>query len=81
MRSNTPRQQATRRMTAEQKSYNMALLIAQDHEVNEAHAARFRAIQAMWRHADDAGLTPAARHALDMALMQGGDPAYLNTTF
>ena len=35
----------------------------------------------MWRHADAAGLTPAERHALDMALMQGGDPAYLNTTF
>ena len=59
---------------AEQKSYNMALLIAQDHEVNEAHAARFRAIQAMWQHAYAAGLTPNELHALDMALMHGADP-------
>ena len=46
MRTNTARQQATRRMTAEQKSYNMAAdLSPPDHAVNEAHAARFRAIQ------------------------------------
>ena len=81
MRTNTARQQTTRHMTAEQKSYNMALLIAQDHEVNEAHAARFRAIQAMWQHAYAAGLTPAELHALDMALMRGADPAVLSTTF
>ena len=81
MRTNTARQQTTRRMTDEQKVHNMALLIAQDHEVNEAHEARFRAIVAMWQHAYAADLTPAELHALDMALMQGGDPAVLTTTF
>ena len=81
MRTNTARQQATRRMTNEQKVHNMALLIAQNHEVNEAHAARFKAIVAMWQHAEAAGLTPDEMHALDMALMRGEDPAVLSTTF
>jgi hypothetical protein len=81
MLTNTPRQQATRRMTAAQKDAMIAERIAADHAVNEAHAARYRATVAMWRHAYEAGLTAAERHALDMALMQGGDPDYLNTTF
>jgi hypothetical protein len=81
MLTNTPRQQATRRMTAAQKDAMIAERIAQDHEANEAHAARYRATVAMWQHAAAAGLTPAEKHALDMALMRGGDPDYLSTTF
>jgi len=81
MLTNSPRQQEVRRMTRAQKAAMLAERIAADHAVNEAHLARFRATRAMWQHADAAGLTPAERHALDMALMQGGDPTYLNTTF
>ena len=71
----------TRHMTAEQRVATLAADIAADHAVNVAYTERFQATVAMWRHADAADLTPAERHALDMALMQGGDPAYLSTTF
>ena len=71
----------TRHMTAGERAATLEADIASDHAVNEAHAARFKATGAMWRHAEAAGLTPAELYALDMALMQGGDPAYLTTTF
>lgn len=81
MLTNSARQQATRRMTRDQKAAMLAERIAADHAANEAHLARFRATRAMWLHADAAGLTPAERHALAMALMQGADPTFLDTTF
>ena len=77
MLTNSPRQQATRHMAAEQKAAALALRIAQDHEVNEAHAARFRAIRDLWTAAQAAGMTPADLFALDMALMNGANVADL----
>ena len=68
-------------MTKAQKTAVIAERIAAEHAVNEAHLARYRATVAMWQHADAAGLTPAERHALDMALARGGDPTFLTTTF
>ena len=81
MLTNSPAQQVTRRMTPAQKAAILDERIAADHAINEAHAARYRATVAMWRHAYEAQLTPAAMHALDMALAHGGDPEYLTTTF
>ena len=71
----------TRHMTAEQRAAALAADIAADHAANVAYDTKFRATVAMWRHADAAGLTPAERHALDMALRNGVDPAFLSTTF
>ena len=77
MLTNSPRQQEVRRMTPAQKVAMLAERIAQDHAVNEAHLARFRATRDLWAAAHAAGLSPADLHALDMALMRGGDPTDL----
>jgi hypothetical protein len=81
MRTNTSRQQATRHMSKADKAAMMASAIAADTQARREHERLYRATVALWQHADTAGLTPAERHALDMALMRGGDPEYLSTTF
>ena len=80
MRTNTARQQRTRRMTAERRHTTWPCYRPGSRS-QRGPRRRFRATVAMWQHADAAGLTPAELHALDMALMQGGDPAVLSTTF
>ena len=81
MLTNTARQQATRHMAAADKAAMLAAAIAADTEARERHERTFNATVALWRHAEAAGLTAAERHALDLALARGGDPAWLNTTF
>jgi hypothetical protein len=81
MMTNSTRQQTTRHMTREQKAAMIAADIAADTQLRHERERLYRATVAMWQHADAAGLTPAERHALDMALMRGGDPDYLTTTF
>ena len=81
MMTNSPRQQNARRMTRAEKDAMMLADITADTQARLEHERIFRATVAMWQHAEAAGLTPAERHALDMALMNGGDPAYLTTTF
>jgi hypothetical protein len=81
MLTNSPGQQATRRMTPAQKDAMLAERIAADTQARREHERNFQATRAMWQHADAAGLTAAERHALDMALMRGADPVYLTTTF
>jgi hypothetical protein len=71
----------TRRMTRAQRDATIAADIAADTQARQEHERNYRATVAMWQHADAAELTPAERHALDMALMRGCDPAYLTTTF
>jgi|WetSurMetagenome_2_1015567.scaffolds.fasta_scaffold48903_8 hypothetical protein len=77
MQTNSLCQQNTRRMAPAQKAAMIAADIAADHAVNEAHAAKFRATQALWQAAYAAGYSPAERHGLDMLLMGGADPVVL----
>jgi len=73
MRTNTPAQQTTRRMSREAKAAMMTQRIADGYREQEAHLAEVRAKQDFWRDAHAAGLTPAELHTLDMELAHGAD--------
>jgi hypothetical protein len=73
MRTNSPAQQTTRRMTSAAKAAMMQQRIADSYRDQEAHIAEFRAKQAFWRAAHAAGLSEAELHALDMELAHGAD--------
>ena len=81
MLTNTARQAATRHMTPAEKAAMLAERIAADTQKRHEHERNVRATVALWQHATAANLPPAERHALDMALARGEDPAYLTTTF
>jgi len=73
MRTNSPAQVTTRRMSRDAKAAMMTQRIADGYAAQEAHIADFRAKQAFWRAAHDAGLTPEQLFALDMELAHGAD--------
>jgi hypothetical protein len=77
MLTNSPRQQATRHMTAAQKDAAIAADIAADTQARREHERTFQATRELWNAAYAAGLDVASLHALDMALMRGSDPADL----
>jgi hypothetical protein len=77
MMTNSPAQQTTRRMTAEQKAAAIQARIAADTAARHAWEAERTATAAMWTAAYAAGLDANARHALTLRLMAGATPDQL----